>query len=120
MKDQRKIMNERDYPIPAYAVYVWLVGDKLHVTFPPTLGTKSHTVIFPANEKGMELFLSTMRERKPGQFTIGTRAEPTSYQVERALAGDKKYKDFVKREQDTREQQQILEDMLKEIGYDFN
>jgi hypothetical protein len=39
--------------------------------------------------------------------------------VERALAGDKKYRDFMKREEDKREQQQILEDMLKEIGYDF-
>ena|SRR5215469_13241543 len=112
-------MSHDDYPIPAYAVYAWVVGDKLHVCFPPTVGTKSHTVLFPTTDKGMALFLSTMRERKPGQFTIGTRAEPTTYQVERALVNDPKYAGYLKRERDTREQQQILEDMLKELGYDF-
>jgi hypothetical protein len=88
-------MNDRDYPIPSYAVYVWLMGDKLHVCFPPTVAARGHTVTFPANERGASLFLSVMRERKPG-LTIGQPGEPTGYQIERTLAGDKKYNKWLR------------------------
>ena len=108
-------MNDRDYPIPSYCVYAWLNGDQLHVTFPPTLGTKSHTVLFPANEKGMALFLSVLKERKPGEIPIGSKAEPTQYQVERALVKDKKYNEWLKAMQVTDARLKELEELLGEL-----
>ena len=108
-------MNDRDYPIPGYAVTVWLAGDKLHVCFPPTVGTKSHTAIFPATDKGVLLFLQVMRERKPG-LTIGHAGEPTQYQIERTLAGDRKYNAWLRLMETSEARQAELEAMLEEIG----
>lgn len=108
--------NDRDYPIPSYAVYVWIAGDKLHVCFPPTLGTKSHSVTFPANAKGADLFFKVMRERKPGQLAIGSKAEPTAYQLERALVKDKKYNEWLDAMHISDERQAELEKLLEEIG----
>ena len=100
------------YPIPSYAVYTWLRGDKLYVMFPPTLGTKAHTVIFPATEKGISLFLSVLKERKPGHIPIATPGEPTQYQVERARVKDRKYKAKARA---TAQQAELLK-MLEDIG----
>jgi hypothetical protein len=109
-------MNDRDYPIPSYAVYVWIVGDKLHVCFPPAIGTKSHTVIFPATDKGVSLFLAVMRERRGQLTTIGQAGEPTGYQVERALAGDKKYNEWLRAMNVSDEREKELEALLEEVG----
>lgn len=112
-------MNDRDYPIPSYAVYAWIVGDRLAVQFPPVIGSKSHTVHFPASPKGMALLLDSLRERSRGAVTISTRGALTSYQVERTLAGDKRYNDLIRAMQaavSTPEQIRESEDFLKELG----
>ena len=105
-------MNDRDYPIPSYATYVWLAGNHLYVCFPPTVGSKSHTVLFPATDKGVALFLSVMRERKAGELHIGTKGEPTQYQVERALVSDKKYSEWLRIMNGTFDQE--IEDIINE------
>ena len=117
--DERAEMNERDYPIPSYAVYMWMVGDKLHVCFPPSIGTRSHTAIFPGTAKGLELAIQMLRERKRGQLTIGHKGEPTNYQVERTLAGDRKYNDWLRKREKAKVQQKELEELLKEVGYEL-
>lgn len=105
----------RDYPIPSYAAYIWIVGSNIHVCFPPSVGSKSHTVIFPANDKGLKLFLKIMQERR-GNLTIGHAGEPTKYQVERMLVGDPKYNKWLDHMHITDEIQAKLEKLLEEEG----
>lgn len=106
-----------EYPVPGYAVTAWIAKGKLHVCFPPTVGTKAHTVLFPTTDKGMKLFLKVMQERPSNaRLTISAPGEPTSYQIERMLAGDKKYNEFQRSLRITAEQQAELEKILQEEG----
>ena len=81
-----------DYPIPSYAAHIWLAGDTLWLGFPPlTEGGSSHSVPYPANERGITLIIETLRERRKGERSLGSHGSPTKYQTERALVDDRKY-----------------------------
>lgn len=112
-----------DYPIPDYAAYIWIAGDQVCIGFPPTVGTKAHTVKFPNTENGLLVALEVLRQRSRAphaQLTIGHKCEPTSYMIERALAGDPKYKELLeeaKRMKDVSEKErQDSIKFLEELG----
>jgi hypothetical protein len=112
-----------DYPIPDYAVYMWIKGDTLCVGFPPTLGTRSHTVEFPGNAKGLSILLEVLRERSrspKAQLKIGHKGEPNSYAIERAMVNDPKYKEWLvhmaKAKTLTDQDNADIEAICKELG----
>jgi hypothetical protein len=63
--------------------------------------------------------IQMLRERKRGQLTIGNKGEPTNYQVERTLAGDLKYNEWLRKREKAKVQQKELEELLKEVGYEL-
>lgn len=68
------------YPLPAYACYVWTVGDRLHVQLPATIeGGPGHTVSFSSGPEGYLALNSILRERERAcrAETIGTKSCPT-------------------------------------------
>jgi hypothetical protein len=96
---------ERDtYPVPAFAAYVWLAGDRLMVGLPPGAGhERGHTVALPLAKCEVErsimgavparvagwatlLDLLKQRERAGRIAPIGERSEPTQYQLDAVLA----------------------------------
>lgn len=72
------------YPLPAHAAYVWLKGDTLMLSFPPTAGhDRGHTVALYADAHGMKVALSILKARRDeSQLTVGTTAAPTQYQCD--------------------------------------
>ncbi len=81
-----------DYPIPSYACSIWLAGDSLWLAFPPLAqGEHGHSVPFPATERGLELILNTLRQRRLGERSLGEAGSPTRYQIERSLVNDANY-----------------------------
>lgn len=112
-----------DYPVPDYAAYIWIAGDQVCIGFPPTVGTKAHTVKFPNTENGLLVALGVLRERSRAphnKLTIGNKCEPTGYMVERALAGDPRYQellDEIKRTKDVSEKERAESiALLAELG----
>ena len=86
-----------DYPIPSYAAYIWVAGDKLWLGFPGTdESVRPHSVPFPANEVGMALAVDVLKARRTGDRMIGTKGAPCKHQVERELAQDRRYNDLLK------------------------
>lgn len=78
-----------DYPLPSYAVGMWLVGDEIAVRIPPSDGHDSgHVLRFPATEIGFRGVVSLLkaREAHKGMAKIGTRAAPTQHDLERMAA----------------------------------
>jgi hypothetical protein len=104
----------RDYPLPSYAANIWIKGDQIW------LGFDGHSVWFPANAKGMELMLATLRERSKSQLCIGQNGQPTQYQVERTLQRDKRWNEMLRImrssiEHTEKDRQESIE-FLKELG----
>ena len=86
-----------DYPIPSYAAYIWVAGDKLWLGFPGTdESVRPHSVPFPATEPGFAVALKILRERRIGERMIGTKGAPCKHQVERELAQDRRYNEMLK------------------------
>lgn len=103
-------MSSADYPVPSFAAYIWLAGDKLCLGLPPADGrSRGHTVVIPLaklnitrgqteweQENGAVdltrsvstvgfatlLQLLHQRERDGRIAPIGARGEPTQYQLE--------------------------------------
>lgn len=115
-------MSTESYPLPSYAASVWTVGDRLVLSFPSPLDAPAHKVEFPNNERGLKLAIETLRERERQErsTTIATRGAPSSYQIERALAEDKKYKEWIKEMGTAKAQAEAeraeAEAFLKELG----
>lgn len=111
-----------EYPLPSYAASVWTLGDRLVLSFPSPLDAPAHVVQFPNTPKGMVLALETLREREreARSTTLGTKGAPSKYQVERALAEDNKYKEWLKEMGTSKEQRDAdkaeAEAFLAELG----
>jgi hypothetical protein len=75
------------YPLPSYVTQTWVSGDKLFVCFPPTRGDKSHTVQLPATPAGFAILGSLLQERSREGYepSIGTRAAPVQYDIDKML-----------------------------------
>jgi hypothetical protein len=93
--------DARDYPLPAYAGYVWWRGDALVVSFPDESGGSESTLVLPAERlavgseaasRGWGVLLSVLRARSEAhaagaRATVGSPAAPTRVEVEALLAG---------------------------------
>ena len=110
-----------DYPIPDYAAYIWVAGDKVWIGFPP-LGdlVQAHSVPFPATDKGLALLIRTLKERNQGLRHLGTNGSPTRYAVERELVNDRKYNGILKAMHAAKEKQAeedaAATEFLKDLG----
>lgn len=87
-----------EYPLPSYAAHIWTRGNSLVLSFPSPVDAPAHCVEFPLTERGLVLALATLREREKAYrpSLIGTRAAPSKYQMERAVAEDAKFKAWMK------------------------
>lgn len=100
----------RDYPLPSYALSIWLAGDNIMLGVPPRDGeTKPHTLVLPlakcgvamndwgtealAINKGWEALLHILRERRKvgAHSAIGTPAEPVQYDLDKMLQHIRRY-----------------------------
>lgn len=108
-----------EYPLPTFAAYIWLAGDTLMLGLPPSEGnSRGHQVAIPAanlctsreltdrersdgvlsldrsvKTRGFIALLDVLRERaREGRVPkLGTRGEPTQYNLEEVLHKVKKY-----------------------------
>ena len=60
------------YPLPAYAVSIWISGDDLMVAFPGTVTEQGHTIRLPASAGGLQAAVNRLSEavataRQPGK-----------------------------------------------------
>jgi hypothetical protein len=77
------------YPIPGYAVTIWVAGDDLWIAFPGQgPEAKGHSVRLPASAAGLSTAIAILKERaKAPDLKLGHRGTPTQYELEQ----DKKY-----------------------------
>jgi len=81
-------MTER-YPIPSYAVSLWVAGDDLWLAFPGQgPEERGHSIRLPATVAGMQTAIAVLRERSQAKsLKLGERGTPTQYELEQ----DRKY-----------------------------
>lgn len=74
-----------DYPLPRQAVGLWLVGDTLHVRFPPAPGhDKAHVVHLHASVDGLKNLLVILRQREVSrEEKLGAPGVPTQYVLDK-------------------------------------
>ena len=77
------------YPLPSYAISLWVAGDDLWLAFPGQGPEgKGHSVRLPASIAGMQTAVAILRERSQAKdLRLGERGTPTQYELEQ----DKKY-----------------------------
>lgn len=77
------------YPIPSYAVSLWVAGDDLWLAFPGQGPEgKGHSVRLPASLAGMQTAVALLRDRSQAKdLKLGNRGTPTQYELEQ----DRKY-----------------------------
>jgi hypothetical protein len=104
------IKDRGEYPLPRHAAYIWQADDQIYLGLPPRFGEQfGHTVRFPATVKGIALVLDTLRERaRLPESLIGSKAEPTQYQLDHILDQMRKQK--------FEERQQKIEQIDKELA----
>jgi len=90
--------DARDYPLPAYAMYIWHRGNALVLA-----GNDGHTVVIPldklavssdADQRGWAILLDILRDRsrayaQRSRPRIGTSEAPVRAQIEALLAGQR-------------------------------
>lgn len=77
------------YPIPHYAVSLWVAGDDLWLAFPGQGPEgQGHSVRLPASAGGFATAVSILRERAQARdLKLGNAGTPTQYELEH----DRKY-----------------------------
>lgn len=77
------------YPLPDYAVSLWVAGDDLWIAFPGQGPEgKGHSVRLPASIAGFATAISILRDRAQAKsLKLGERGTPTQYELEQ----DRKY-----------------------------
>jgi hypothetical protein len=71
------------YPIPAYAVSIWVAGDSLLIAFPGTVSEQGHTIKLPASTAGLDTALKIAKARaEADDLRIGNKGTPTQYEIE--------------------------------------
>lgn len=91
--------DARDYPLPAYAMYVWHRGDSLVLA-----GNDGHTIVLPvsklnvtsaADQRGWLILLEILRDRarayaqRRSAARIGTSTQPVRAQIEALLVAQR-------------------------------
>jgi len=108
------------YPLPDYAVSVWVAGDHLMVAFPGQGTEKGHTVRLPISKGGLETVIKMLRERETAKdLRLSQPGTPSQWDTELIL-NDAKYKAWLgalanDREAKRRERAEA-EEFLKELG----
>lgn len=80
------------YPIPSYAVNLWVAGDDLWIAFPGQGPEgKGHSIRLPASAAGMQTVVNILRQRSKAksetELMLGHPGTPTQYELEQ----DRKY-----------------------------
>jgi hypothetical protein len=72
------------YPIPSYAVNLWVAGDDLWLAFPGQGPEgRGHSIRLPASEHGLKTAVKILRDRAQAErLEIGNDGTPTQYTVE--------------------------------------
>jgi len=106
------------YPVPSYAANIWIVGDKLWIGFPSQVeGARAHNVAFPITVKGLEAAITILKHRNDSEpREIGTKGAPTGVEIEKALASDKAYNEFLQRMKTEQVDNAELTKDLEELG----
>lgn len=90
------------YPLPSYAIQVWLAGDTIHLALPSGPDGKSHVVRIPlakcsieqseggqplARQLGWVVLLDILKQRQAAREAprIGQRSAPVQYDIEAML-----------------------------------
>lgn len=104
------------YPLPRHACYLWAVGDRIMLGFPPVTGSdKGHSVSLPNTTQGLSQALEILHERSTIAFdrqTIGHRASPTQHQIQ----NDKRYKAFMAASAVSAAERDEASKFLEELG----
>lgn len=76
------------YPLPSYAISLWVAGDDLWLAFPGQGPEgKGHSVRLPASQAGMATAITILRERAQAErLELGNRGTPTQYEIEAGKA----------------------------------
>lgn len=110
-----------DYPLPSYAAHIWITGDEINLAFPSPLDARSHTVKFPATNRGLTLALHLLRQRERDGVTntIAKAGAPTQYQVEeiyKTISYNEKLASLNSKRAVSAEEKAEAEAFLQEIG----
>ena len=105
------------YPLPSYAVSVWVSGDNLMVAFPPTTGERGHTIKLPVSPAGLSTALAILKDRVVAtDLRIAQRGTPSQWDIDT----DQLYKAMVKSRAAERQAAQREKDeavaFLEELG----
>jgi hypothetical protein len=80
----------KTYPLPDYAVSVWVAGDNLMVAFPGLASEQGHTIKLPVSEAGLRTAIGIMKARsETTDLRLGNEGTPTQYDVEAGKAWGK-------------------------------
>jgi len=73
------------YPLPSYAVSLWIAGDDLWLAFPGQGPEgRGHSVRLPASVGGLQAAIKILRARETAEdLRIAQRGTPTQYDLER-------------------------------------
>lgn len=77
------------FPLPSYAISLWVAGDDLWLAFPGQGPEgKGHSVRLPASQAGFATAISILRDRVQAKdLKLGQPGTPTQYELEQ----DRKY-----------------------------
>lgn len=113
------------YPLPAYAVSVWIAGDSLMVAFPGTVTEQGHTVKLPASPAGLKTAIDIAKARAESQdLRLGKKGTPTQWEAEKlaawgkALARDRqeRIEELDRKRAEAARERDEAEEFLKELG----
>ena len=105
------------YPLPDYALTVWVAGDNLMVAFPGCGTERGHTIKLPASAAGLQTAITILKDREHAKDRrIGNHSAPTQWNLE----SDKRYKAWLKAMSDGKAKEEAAlaeaEELLEELG----
>ena len=114
------------YPLPSYAVSVWVAGDSLFIAFPGTVSEQGHTIKLPASAGGLQAAVNIMKDRASAEsLRIGNRGTPTQWDTDKTLAhwgklmkagADAKLAKHEAKMAEARREKEEAAEFLKELG----
>jgi hypothetical protein len=101
------------YPIPHYAVSVWVAGDHLMVAFPGTASEQGHTIKLPVSAGGLQAAITVLKDRATARdLRLSNRGTPTQWDLE----NDNRYKTWLKAmAEDKKEKAKSPDQLLEEL-----
>lgn len=105
------------YPLPSYAVSMWVSGDDLWIAFPGQgPEARGHSVRLPASPAGLATAIKIMRERSHAtDLRLAQKGTPTQYDLE-AISNYMLRTDHVAKQAAKRADREAAAADLKELG----